>query len=54
MRMRSSNVSAGHLNGEQVGRGREYDEKGDEGSSESPSLLTESQSTNKMYDVMVT
>ena len=32
----------------------EYGEKamkGDEGSSESPSLLTESQSTNKKYDV---
>ena len=54
IRMRSFNVSAGHLNGEQAGRGREYDEKamkGDEGSSENPSLLPESQSTNKKYDV---
>ena len=37
--------------------GDEYGEKamkGDEGSSEIPSLLTESQSTNKKYDVMIT
>ena len=49
MRMRSFNVSAGYLNGEQAGRVRDDDEKamkGDEGSSESLSLLTESQSTN--------